>query len=153
MKNMLMLFLFLCSLTSLACADLKTKPAWMSHKKIECGTLLNKISDPMMTVNGRTLPFAMDEGDMSGKCPVDGLGCYQPYYNMKARGNAICKAYGMGHYAKFKSYSFKNSRQMITLQKNASGLYSPKIIKVDPAGNDYHLWVKTIYCHKKYKKS
>lgn len=153
MKTIFLLSFLVLSLQVFACADLKNKPAYFSQKKIECGTLVNKIVEPTITIKGRKLPFGMDLGDMWGECPDPKVGCYTPYINIQRRGNAICKAYGMGKYAKSTSWSplFRSMPdEMGRLKRVNATTFAPAYVSINHSRSEYS-YVRSIWCHKKYK--
>lgn len=140
---------------SFACSDLDTskKPTYLSASKVDCGTLLHSIHEPTMTVNGRKYAFGMRLGDLSGECPDPKRGCYTPYYNIKRRGNAICRAYGFGPYAKMRDFGAfrRKPNMMVSLERNSRGRFAPKVISINHSRSEYS-WAKTIYCHRSYRK-
>lgn len=157
MKILITLSLLLTSSLTFACANLRNKPAYMGHKEIKCGTLVNKIVEPKLKVGGKFYAFAMDLGDMWGECPDPNRGCYTPYYNIKRRGNAICKAYGMGPYAKSTSYSplFHYSHHtpdvMARLRRVNATTFAPAVVRINHSRSEYSE-VREIWCHKTYPK-
>lgn len=151
MKKTLLVFCFLFSSLSFACADLRNKPAYFNGQ-VACGTLFHTITDPTITLNGKTYAFGMDVGDMSGGCPAN-EGCYPPYLNIVRRGNAICKAFGFKGYARSNDYGVWRDlpNRMAALKRNARGTFSPQVVEINPARNEY-IYVKTIYCYPNYRK-
>lgn len=149
-------FLFTTTLT-FACADLSKKPAYMGHKEIKCGTIVNKIIEPKIKIGGKTYAFAMDLGDMSGVCRDTDRGCYRPYHNIQRRGNVICRAYGMGPYAKSMGYSplFHYSHEtpdvMARLRNVNATTFAPQLVQINHSRSDYSE-VREIWCHKTYPK-
>lgn len=136
------------------CSDMDTshKPAYFSAR-VECGTFLHSLKDPKFTVKGKTYAFAMNLGDMWGECPDPHRGCFRPWYNIKARGNAICKAYGFGPYAKMTDYGAFRALpdEMVSLERNGRGQFSPEVVSINHSRSEY-AWAKTIYCHRSYRK-
>lgn len=157
MKNLFILFIAFSSTLSFACANLSKKPSYMGHKEIKCGTIVNKIVQPTMKVGGKTYAFAMDMGDMYGECPDPKVGCYTPYINIKRRGNAICKAYGMGPYAKSTSwsplfhYSHNTPDVMARLKRVNATTFAPAVVSINHSRSEYSE-VREIWCHKSYRK-
>ncbi len=149
MKKTLFIFCFLFSSLSFACGDLRNKPAYF-NAKISCGTLFEYISEPTITLNGKTYAFALDSGDLSGECPDPNVGCYTPYINIVRRGNAICKAFGFGKYATSNDYGVWRDLpdRMAALKRNARGTYSPQVVDINHSRNEY-IYVKTITCYRK----
>lgn len=154
MKNIILIITFLSSLPVFACADLKNKPSYFSQKKIDCGTLVHKIVEPTITIKGRKLPLALDLGDMWGECPDPNVSCYTPYINIKRRGNAICKAYGMGRYAKSTSWSpllRSMPDEMGRLRRVNATTFAPSYVSINHSRSEY-TYVRSIWCYPNYKK-
>lgn len=148
------MILLLTTSMSFACANLKGKPAYFSQKEIQCGKLIHKIVEPTITIKGRKLPLGLDLGDMWGECPDPRVGCYRPYLNLKQRGNAICKAYGMGGYAKSTSWSplFRSMPdEMGRLKRVNATTFAPAYVSVNHSRSEY-VYVRSIWCYPNYKK-
>ncbi len=157
MKTIILFSTLLTSTLSLACADLKNKPAYFSQKGISCGAIVNKIIEPKISIRGKTYAIAMDLGDQSGECPDPLRGCYPPHHNVQKRGNAICKAYGMGKYAKSNSYSpiFHSSHRtpdvMARLKRTNAQTFAPALVTINHSRSDYSE-IREVWCHKTYPK-
>lgn len=157
MKKIIALILLSTSSLTFACADLSKKPSYMGHKEISCGTIVNKIIHPTMKVGGKTYAFAMDMGDMWGECPDPNRGCYRPYNNIQRRGNAICRAYGMGPYAKSTSWSplfhmsHETPDEMVRLKRINGTTFAPQVVRINHSRSEYSE-VREIWCHKTYPK-
>lgn len=157
MRTLFGILFSLASISSFACADLKNKPAYFKHAKIECGTLVNKIVAPKLVVGGKTYPFAMDASDDWGECPNPNEFCSRQLINMKQRGNAFCRAYGMGPYAKSNSYSplFHYSHEtpdvMARLKRVGGTTFAPAVFRMNHSRAE-HFEVREIWCHKNYQK-
>lgn len=154
MKKLFIFVFLLPTSMTFACANLRGKPAYLSQKKIECGKLIHKIIEPTITIKGRKLPLGLDLGDMWGECPDPRVGCYQPYLNIKRRGNAICKAYGMGRYAKSTSWSpiFRRMPdEMGRLRRVNATTFAPAYVSVNHSRSEY-VHVRSIWCYPNYKR-
>lgn len=153
MKNLIIISSLLMSSLSWSCADLAKKPKWMGQNKIECGKLLHSIEQPTMTINGRTLPYAVVLNDDHGTCPDKKAGCFRPWENIVARGNAVCKAYGFGKFGKHTGYTSlkKHPTEFAALVRDTSGKLRPQIVKVNPKRSEYS-WVRSIWCNPDYSK-
>ena len=151
MKKLLILTSLIVSSSLFACADLKNKPAWLNAKKIQCGKLSHKIIEPLITIQGRTLPFAMDMGDMWE--PYHLAEAYPPYVNIVRRRTAICKSFGMGESLTSNDFGIWRDRPdvMAALKRNASGKFAPSIVKIDQSRRDYS-YTKSISCLPNYSK-
>lgn len=149
-------FLFTTTLT-FACADLKNRPRYFTQKDISCGTIVNKIIEPKIIIGGKQYALALDMGDMYGECPDPKVGCYTPYINLQRRGNAICKAYGMGPYAKSNSwsplfhYSHSTPDVMARLKRVNPTTFAPALVEINHSRSDY-TEVRELWCHKTYPK-
>jgi hypothetical protein len=157
MKIFITFFFLLSSTLSFACANLSKKPAYMGHKEIQCGKLIHKIIAPKMIIKGKAYPFALDLGDMWGDCPASNQSCYPPYLNIQRRGNAICKAYGMGSYAKSNSYSplFHYSHStpdvMARFKRVNGNSFAPALVRIDHSRSEYSE-VRELWCYPNYRK-
>lgn len=154
MKGLVLITTLFFSVSALSCADLKNKPSYFSQKKIECGKLIHKIVEPTITIKGRKLPLGLDLGDMWGECPDPKVGCYTPYLNLKRRGNAICKAYGMGKYAKSTSWSpliRSMPDEMGRLKRVNATTFAPAYVSINHSRSEY-VYVRSIWCYPNYKK-
>jgi hypothetical protein len=151
------IFIFILVFSSpmvLACANLKDKPSYFTHEKIDCGLIVNKIIHPKVIIGGQTYPLAIDLTDKWGVCPDKDVGCYRPHYNILARGNAICKAFGLGKYAKSKSYSplFHTTPDvMARLRRINPTSFTPGLVRINHSRSEF-FEVREIWCHKVYKK-
>jgi hypothetical protein len=157
MKKLFAILTLLTSSFTFACADLANKPAYFTQKGISCGTIVNKIIEPKIIHAGKAYALALDLGDMYGGCPDPNVGCYPPYYNLQKRGNAICKAYGMGRYAKSTGWSplFHSSHRtpdiMGRLKRVNPTTFAPGIVSINHSRSEY-MEVREIWCHKTYPK-
>ncbi len=154
MKYIILTLSFLFSIPLFACADLKNKPSYFSQKNIECGKLVHKIVEPTLTIKGRKLPLGLDLGDMWGECPDPRVSCYRPYLNIKRQGNAICKAYGMGSYAKSTSWSpliRSMPDELGRLKRINPTTFAPAYVSVNHSRSEYS-YVRSIWCYPNYKK-
>lgn len=129
----------------------------MRHKEIKCGNLINKIIAPHFVMNGKAYPFALELGDLSGECPDPKVGCYTPYINIQRQGNAICKAYGMGGYAKSNSYSplFHYSHNtpdvMARFKRVNAKTYAPALVRINHSRSEFSE-VRELWCYPNYRK-
>lgn len=153
MKTFIALFIISLSTLSLACGDQRNKPGYLHAKKVECTTLFGKITDVTMTVNGKSYPFAMELGDLSGECPDPNRGCYTPYYNIVHRGNAICRAFGFKGYATSNDWGIWKDLpdEVVGLKRTSSGKWGPKVIRINHSRMEY-AYTRTITCYPNYKK-
>ena len=152
MKELAVLVFLFTSFSVLACADLRGKPSYFSHKKIECGTLVHKIVEPTIMIQGKKLPFALDLSDAWGECPSSNLSCYTPYLNILRRGNAICKAYGMGRYARSTGWSpllRSMPDEMGRLRRVNATTFGPAFVRINHSRSEYS-YVRSIWCYPKY---
>lgn len=135
------------------CKDQNKQHSYLGSKEIKCGTLWHTIIDPTITIKGKKYSIGLDMGDMSGECPDPNRGCYRPYYNLKARGQALCKAFGFAGYAKTGSGSAFKKRPdyLARLARNNKGQFYPTIVKIDHSRSDY-AFVKTLSCYPNYRK-
>lgn len=157
MKIFITFFFLLSSTLSFACANLKNKPAYMGHKEIKCGTIVNKIVQPKVTIKGKTYALALNMSDMSGGCPASNQSCYQPYLNIVRQGNVICRAYGMGEYAKSTSYSplfhydHTTPDLMVEMKRTGKSAFAPRLFRMNHSRSEFSE-VREIWCHKTYPK-
>lgn len=157
MKTIFTFFLLLSATLSFACADLKKKPGYLTHDSISCGKLVNKIIHPKAIVNGKTYAMALNLSDMSGECVDSDRGCYRPYLNIVRQGNIICKAYGMGPYAKSTSYSplFQSDHRtpdlMVEMKRVNSKTYAPRLFRMNHSRSEFSE-IREVWCHKVYRK-
>ncbi len=154
MKNLIIAIFLLSSSLTFACADLRHKPGYFTQKEIHCGAIVNRIIEPKIIVSGTAYPIAIDMGDMYGECPDPNVGCYRPAINIERRGNAICRAYGLGPYAKSSSYSplfHTDPDIMVRLKRTQPHLFAPQIVRINHSRSEY-FEVREVWCHKTYPK-
>lgn len=157
MKTILMISLMLASSLTLACADLKNKPAYLTQDGISCGTLFDKIIHPKVIVKGKVYAMALNLSDDSGGCPSADQGCYPPYLNIERQVAVICKAYGLGKGAKSNSYSplfhYDHSTPdlMVEMKRINPTTYAPRLFRMNHSRSDF-MEIREVWCHKTYKK-
>ena len=157
MKQLIFLLIALSSSLTFACADLKNKPKYLTHDQIKCGTIVNKIIHPKVIVKGKVYSLALNMSDMSGGCPADNQSCYPPYLNIVRQGNIICKAYGMGPYAKSNSYSplfhydHETPDLMVEMKRANKTTYVPRLFRMNHSRAEFSE-IREVWCHKVYRK-
>ncbi len=135
------------------CPDQKKQASILGSSKIDCGTLWHTIHNPTMTIGGKKYSIGLYQGDMSGECPDPRRGCYRPYLNLRARGAALCKAFGFAGYAKSGSGSaFKKLPDFLAhLERKDKDTFTPKLVRVNHSRSEY-AFVKTLSCYPNYRK-
>ena len=148
MKKLIVLAIVFASLSSFAdeCTDKRSKPGYLSVKKVDCGRLWSNIIEPLITINGKTYPLAMQLVDGSGKCSSHG--CYMPAINWQRRTNAICQAYGFERAGGSRTsdiFTTYDKFAVLKLNTKTNSFY-PVVIKF----TDKHVVLKKINCLPRY---
>ena len=140
-----------------ACADVKNKPSYLTQDGISCGKLVNKIIHPKVIVKGKVYSLALNLSDDSGGCPASQPSCFPPSLNIERQGNIICKAYGLGRYAKSNSYSplfhydHETPDLMVEMKRVNATTYAPRIFRMNHSRAEY-TEIREVWCHKTYPK-
>ena len=157
MKNIILLIALVTSSLTFACADLKNKPKYLTHDQISCGTLVNKIIHPKVIIKGKAYALALNMSDMSGGCPDSNQSCFPPYLNIVRQGNVICKAYGMGPYAKSNSYSplfhydHHTPDLMVEMKRLNKTTFGPRLFRMNHSRSEFSE-IREVWCQKVYRK-
>lgn len=141
MKMLLFVSILLSSYQVFACGNTKNKPAYLSAKKIDCGTFSSDIVQPKVRLGRSSYHLAFRFMDKSGHCPASDPGCFMPHLNLKAKGNAVCRAFGLGRHLNTSDYGYKKFQRVALLRKTRRGL-APSVVPFDYK----YLVIKRIKC-------
>lgn len=156
MKRLMLISVLLLTPTLLfgACKNQGKTLKGFSSQETDCGYLWHTLTNPTITIKGKKYPIALDLSDNYGECPDPSQFCSRAAINIKARGNALCKAFGFEKYAKSNSgmgFHRKLSDTMARLERTASNKFRPSLVEIDHSRNEYAL-VKTLSCYPVYRK-
>lgn len=156
MKKLVLIQFFLLApaLSFAACKNQGKSLRGFSSETTDCGVLWHTITHPMITINGKKYPIALDLSDDYGECPDPDQYCSRRAINTKARGNALCRAFGFEKYAKSNSgmgFHRKLSDVMSRLKRTGPSSFKPALVRIDHSRSEYAL-VKTLSCYPVYRK-
>lgn len=156
MKKLVLIQFLLLTPTLLfgACKNQGKTLKGFSSEETDCGYLWHTIKNPTITIKGKKYPIALDLSDDYGDCPDPDKYCSRQLINTKARGNALCKAFGFEKYAKSNSgvgFHRKLSDIMVRLERSGPNKFKPALVKIDHSRSEFAL-VKTLSCYPIFRK-